>query len=674
MDGRIPPEVIERVKKLREELNYHSYRYYVLNDPMITDQEYDKMLKELSTLEKKYPELITSDSPTQRVGEKPAEGFKEVRHTTRLYSLDNTYSEEEVIEFHNRVKRLLGTDDIKYICELKIDGLSITLRYEAGRLVLAATRGDGAVGEDVTANVRTIKTIPLKLREPLDIEIRGEVFLPKSEFKNLNDERAEEGLPLFANPRNAAAGTLRQLDPREVARRNLDAFFYHIVDPRRYKLETQWDVLSFIKEIGLKTEPHAKLVEKTEMVIDYWEYWQKEKHSLDYAVDGTVIKVNSIHQQEELGYTAKSPRWAIAFKFPAEQARTKLTQVSFQVGRTGVITPVAELEPVELSGTVVRRATLHNFDYIMEKDIRVGDQVILEKAGEIIPQIIKPLSELRTGNEKPIKPPERCPVCQGPVGKGKEGEVALRCLNPACPAKLERRIMLFVSRDAMDIRGLGEKLVKRLITTGLVSNFSDLYKLTPFELAQLGSGIGDKIIANLLREIDNSRDKPLNKLLVGLGIPGVGKKLALDLAKHFKTLESLEKARIEDLLEIQGVGKELAENIYNFFHNEEVLKELDELKKFVNTKEPLKKREGILEGKKIVVTGALKNYTRKEIHDLIIALGGEVSSNVSARTDLVIVGENPGSKFEKAKKKGIKIMSEEEFLSMIEGENSHDLS
>jgi len=672
--NKVPPEVMKRAKKLREELNYHSYRYYVLNDPIITDQEYDEMLKELMMLERKYPELITPDSPTQRVGEKPAEGFKEVRHFTRLYSLDNTYSEEEVLEFHNRVKRLLGVDSLEYVCELKIDGLSITLRYESGTLVLAATRGDGVVGEDVTANVRTIKSIPLKLRKPLDIEIRGEVFLPKSEFKAINEERTEEGLPPFANPRNAAAGTLRQLDPHEVARRNLDAFFYQIVDPRRYNLETQWEVLSFMQEIGLKTEPHAKRVKDTSGIIDYWKHWQEEKHSLNYAVDGTVIKVNLIHQQEELGYTAKSPRWAIAFKFPAEQIRTKLIQVSFQVGRTGVITPVAELEPVSLSGTVVKRATLHNFDYIREKDIRVGDQVILEKAGEIIPQIIKTLPELRTGVEKVIKPPERCPVCQGTVGKEKEGEVALRCLNPACPAKLERRLRLFVSRDAMDIRGLGEKLVKRLLTANLVKNFSDLYKLTPFELAQLGTGIGDKTIANLLKEIDKSKDKPLHKLLVGLGIPGVGKKLALDLAMHFENLENLEKAEIEDLLKIQGVGIELAESIYNFFHNKEILEELNELKKFVNTKEPRKKIKGILEGKKIVVTGVLKNYTRKEIHDLIIALGGSVTTSVSSRTDLVIVGENPGSKLEKAKKSGVKTVTEDEFLDMIEGEDSNDLS
>nr|WP_245612715.1 NAD-dependent DNA ligase LigA [Kosmotoga pacifica] len=672
--GKVPHEAIERVKKLREELNYHSYRYYILNDPIITDHEYDMMLKELMNLEKKYPELITPDSPTQRVGAKPLDGFKEVRHSVRLYSLDNTYSEEEILEFDRRVKRLLGVESLEYVCELKIDGLSISLRYESGILVLAATRGDGIVGEDVTANVKTIKSIPLKLRNPLDIEIRGEVFLPKSEFKSINDERSEEGLPLFANPRNAAAGTLRQLDPKEVARRNLDAFFYQIVDPYKYRLETQWEVLDFMKEIGLKTEPNAKLVGDAMEIIEYWKRWQQDKHSLNYAVDGAVIKVNSIHQQEELGYTAKSPRWAIAFKFPAEQARTKLLDVTFQVGRTGVITPVAELEPVTLAGTVVKRATLHNFDYIKEKDIRIGDQVILEKAGEIIPQIIKPIIELRTGEEKTIEPPTECPVCGEIVGKLKEEEVALRCMNPTCPAKLERRLMLFVSRDAMDIRGLGGKMITRLISTGLVKKFSDLYKLTPFDLAQLGSGVGDKTISNLLKEIEKSKKNPLSKLLVGLGIPGVGKKLAYDLARHFVTLEALEKAGVNELLEVQGVGKELAENIYAFFHNDEIEEELKELKAYVNTEEPKKEVKGILAGKKVVVTGVLKNYTRKEIHDLITALGGEVSSSVSKRTDLLIVGENPGSKLEKAKKAGVKIITETEFQKLIKGDGANDIS
>jgi len=671
---RAPHDVIERAKKLREELNYHAYRYYVLNDPIITDEEYDRMLKELQELEKKYPELITPDSPTQRIGAKPLNGFEQVIHSSRLYSLDNTYSEEELKGFDRRIKKLLNVEQLDYVCELKIDGLSVTLRYEEGILVLGATRGDGTVGENVTKNIRTIKSIPLRLRKPLTIEIRGEVYLPKSEFKKINDERAEQELPLFANPRNAAAGTLRQLDPKEVAKRNLDAFFYQIVSPENYELETQWEVLQFLKEIGMKTEPHARLVSDISEVIEFWKEWSESRNNLDYAIDGLVVKVNRIKFQDKLGYTAKSPRWAIAFKFPAEQARTKLLDVTFQVGRTGVITPVAELEPVKLAGTIVKRATLHNFDYIRDRDIRIGDTVIVEKAGEIIPQIVKPIAETRSGKEKVIEPPSSCPVCGGKVGKAKEDEVALRCLNPACPAKTERRILLFVSRNAMDINGLGEKMIKRLVQSGFVKSPADLYKLTPFDLAQLGNGIGEKTIRNFYNELEKSRKRPLHKLLAGLGIPGVGVKLARDLAEHFKTLDALQNATIDQLLEVPGIGLELAKNIVEFFNLPKIKEEIEHLKKEVNTSEYSSKKEELLKGKKIVLTGTLKNFTRKEAEELIVSLGGKVSSSVSKNTDFVVVGENPGSKFQKAKALNVKTINEEEFIKLIREGEKNDIS
>ncbi|MFO7883091.1 MAG: NAD-dependent DNA ligase LigA [Kosmotogaceae bacterium] len=665
--ANIPEETKKRVEELREKIRYHNYRYYVKNDPVITDREYDSLMDELESLEEMYPEIITSDSPTQRVGNKPQEGFEEVRHRYRLYSLDNTYSEKEVQEFDKRVKKNLGISDFDYVCELKIDGLSISLTYENGRLVTGATRGDGYVGEDVTENIKTIKAIPLRLFENLSIEVRGEVYLPRDEFKKINDERQKNGLNPFANPRNAASGTLRQLDSREVAKRNLDAFLYQIVLPLEYDLKTQVEVLEYLNKIGFKTEPNAKNVKNVDEIIEFANNWQDKKHDLNYDVDGVVIKVNRIEYQDELGYTAKNPRWAIAYKFPAEQAITQLKKVNFQVGRLGTITPVAELDPVKLSGTIVQRATLHNFDYVEERNIREGDMVMVEKAGEIIPQVIKSIKEERDGTEKKIQPPEKCPVCGDDVGKEKEEEVAFKCLNPLCPAKVERRIRHFVSRDAMDISGVGEKLVERLVNDNIIKNPSELYKMSPKDLRQLGEGIGDKTVENFFKEIDKSRKNPLHKLLVGLGIPGVGSKLAMDLARHFGTLDKLKEATKEDLEEISGVGSDLARKISEFFNKEHIRKEIQIFEEEVNTTEELEEVETKLKGLTVVLTGKLEKLSRKEATELLTSMGANVTSSVSNNTDILVKGEDPGSKYDKAKELGVRIVEEDEFYDLIGG-------
>lgn len=658
-------EAKRRIEELRKEIDRHAYKYYVLDDPEISDVEYDRLMKELTELEDQYPELKTPDSPTVRVGLRPIDSFKEVVHEHRLFSLDNTYSAEEVMQFDKRIREALNVDSVQYVCELKIDGLSISLKYEDGLLLRGATRGNGFVGEDVTENIKAIKSIPLRLRKDLSIELRGEVYLPKDVFNELNKVRAESNLQLFANPRNAAAGTLRQLDPREVSKRKLSAFFYQIVEPERFGLKSQSEQLEFLRTIGLKVEPNFEVADGTEDVIEFWKKWSGLKSSLNYAVDGTVVKVEDLHLQQELGYTTKAPRWAIAFKFPAEQATTKLTGVTLGVGRLGTITPVAELEPVQLAGTTVKRASMHNFDFVREKDIRIFDTVIVEKAGEIIPQIVKSIPDKRTGEEQRINPPSQCPVCGGQVGKERVEDVALKCLNPACPAKLSRRIQFFCSRDAMDIEGLGEKLVERIVEAGLVKRPSDLYKLSENDLLDLGEGIGEKKAGKLIEAIDKSRKNPLFKLITGLGIPGVGSKLARDLSNYFGSLHALISASEMELKEVSGIGEQLASDIRNYLSAAGVREEIEELMKYVNTQEESVGGVKPLKGLKFVVTGTLPNYSRKEIQEKIIELGGEVVSSVSKNTDYLLVGENPGSKEGKARSLGIKIIGEKEFEEMV---------
>lgn len=662
--SRVPEEIRKRVEQLREEIEYHNYRYYVLAQPVITDEEYDKLMRELIELERQYPELVTPDSPTQRIGEKVLDEFRSVPHTEPMLSLDNTYSEEEIREFDERVKRLLDRKEVVYVAELKIDGVSVSLRYENGRFMQGLSRGDGTRGDDISENLKRVRSIPLRLRKPVTVEVRGEVYMPTEVFEKLNEERQKRGEPLFANPRNAAAGTLRQLDTRITAERHLDSFIYYVLKPEQYGLKTQWDALNWLRELGFKVNPHSRLCGSIDEVIDYWKEWTQKRRELGYWVDGVVVKVNDFELQRALGTTAKAPRWAIAFKFPSEHARTKIVGVTVQVGRTGTLTPVAELEPVQLAGTIVKRASLHNFDYIKEKDIRIGDWVYIEKAGGIIPQVVSVIESLRTGNEIPVEPPAQCPVCGGKVGKVEIGEVALKCLNPHCPAKLKRSLETLASRNALDIKGLGEKLIDRLVDSGLVKDIADLFYLTPFELSQLGPGIGQKTIANLLSEIDKAKKAPLHRWITALGIPLVGEKTAYVLAQNFRSLKKLAQATVDQLTQIPGIGEEIARSVVEYFRNEktkEILEKLEKAGVKLEEAAPVEVSD-VLKGLTFAVTGSLKNFTRNEIEEFIVAHGGKVTDSVSKKTDYLIVGENPGSKLLKAQQLGVKILSEEEFL------------
>ncbi len=660
----VSEKIKQEVEKLRKEIEYHNYRYYVLAHPIISDEEYDKLMKKLIELEEKYPELKTPDSPTQRVGGQLIEGFETVEHSEPMLSLDNTYNENDIRNFHEKIRKVVG--DVQYVAELKIDGVSIALRYENGLLVRAITRGDGLKGDDVTANVKTVKSIPLRLPEPLTIEVRGEIFMPVQYFEEFNRQREEEGLLPFANPRNATAGTLHLLDPLQVAQRKLDSFMYYVVKPQQYDLKTQWDALKFLEKLHFKINPHSKLLNSIEEVIDYWKEWTERRKKLEYWIDGIVVKVNNFEQQNELGWTAKSPRWAIAFKFPAQQVRTKVLNITFQVGRTGTITPVAEFEPVELEGSIVKRASLHNFDYIKENDIRVGDCVFIEKAGGIIPQISYVLKELRDGNEIEIIPPDKCPECGGPVGKESGDYVAYKCLNPHCPAKLKRHIEVFVSRQAMDIQGLGPKIISKIVDAGLVNDIADLYYLNIFDLAQI-SGLGPKMISNILSEIEKSKQNPIEKLLVGLGIPGVGEKIAKVLAKKYKSVEELSKADITELSEIEGIGEDIAKSIVEYFSSPKTKEILEKLRKAgVNLKSEETTASNILDGLTFCVTGTLENFSREEVKRFIESLGGHFTDNLTKKTDYLLLGTNPGSKLEKAKKFGVKILNEQEFFKMLE--------
>ncbi len=664
--NEIPEEIKKRAEKLRKEIEYHNYRYYTLDDPVITDYEYDMLLKELIDLENKYPALKTPNSPTQRIGAKILDGFSPVRHPSLMYSLDNIYSFEELKEFDERIKKLIGRDELEYVCEMKIDGLSIRLKYEKGELVMAATRGDGEVGENVTDNARTVRTIPLLLNEPIDVEVRGEIYMSFTEFKKLNLIRQHQELPLFANPRNAAAGTLRQLDTSEVARRHLDSFIYTLENPRKYGITTQWDALQFMKKIGFKVNGESRIAKNLEEVKAYLEWCNKRREEIDYPIDGVVLKVNSFELQENLGFTAKAPRWAIAYKFQAEQVRTKILKVTVQVGRTGTLTPVAELEPVRLAGTTVKRASLHNFDYVKERDIRVGDTVIIEKAGEIIPQVVKPIVEERKGDEKKIEPPSTCPICGGPVGKIEPQDVALRCLNPYCPAKLEAWIENFASRKAMDIHGLGTKLIKKLIESGRIKDPADIYGLDKEFISKLEK-MGEKSAQNLIEEIEKSKSLPFYRLITAIGIPMVGETTARLLEKRYHNIEELQNAKKEDLIKINGIGEKVATSIVQFFSLDRTKEMIEKLKSHgvgTGSAPSTSKILSALSGKRFVITGTLSK-PREEIKQRLLELGGIVGEDVSSKTDYLVVGENPGSKLDKAKKLGIKIIDEKQLEEII---------
>ncbi|HXL02769.1 MAG TPA: NAD-dependent DNA ligase LigA [Candidatus Atribacteria bacterium] len=665
-------EDIEKVKQeienLRAIIRHHDYCYYVLNNPEISDEEYDALFKKLQELEAKYPELITPDSPTQRVAGQPQEGFATFLHYRPLLSLSNAFTPEEVRDFDKRVKRMLKAESLDYVVELKIDGLAVNLRYENGIFVRGATRGDGVVGEDVTLNLKTIHSIPLRLRGdriPRVIEVQGEAYMRKKDLERLNEERKKEGEPLFANTRNAAAGSLRQLDPRITAQRKLDIFNYgaFVIDSD-YEPSTHWELLNYLKELGFKINPHIQLISDIEEAIRIHEKWEKERKNLDYDIDGLVIKVNSLSYHEMLGATSRSPRWAIAYKFESTYAITQVLDIEVNVGRTGILTPVAVLEPVNVGGAIVKRATLHNEDEIKRKDVRIGDWVMVARAGEVIPEIAGVLKERRMGEEKVFVMPRECPVCHSRAMR-EEGEVAWRCINASCPAQIKERIRHWASRDAMDIEGLGEKLIDQLVEGGWVKTIPDLYRLNKETLLQL-ERMGNKSADNLLRAIERSKRRELPRFIYALGIPHVGQFIARLLVEQFGSLDKLKEAKEEELLAIEGIGPTVAESVRQFFSNPQNRHMLEELKSLgVGPEELKKKEEGPLAGKTFVFTGTLSNFSRDEARALVEERGGRAADTVSSRVDYVVVGENPGSKLAVAREKGIKILTEEEFYQLL---------
>lgn len=655
--------IIERAEALRKAIRHHSYLYYVLDRPEITDFEFDKLYRELVDLEAAHPELVTPDSPTQRVGGKASDDFRKVRFRKPMLSLTNVFNGEELREFDRRVKNGLGTEDVQYVTELKIDGLSMNLVYEEGRLVQGLTRGDGRVGEDVTANVKTIRTIPLFIENaPPYMEIRGEVYMPRASFARLNEERDEAGLMPFANCRNAAAGSLRQLDPHVTAARNLDFFAYAIGETEGLAVHTQEELLKQLEAFHFRVNPNYRLWDSIEGVIEGVAEWEEKRRELPYDTDGMVVKVNDFRQQDALGATVKDPKWATAYKYPPEEAVTQVERIVVTMGRTGVLTPSADLAPVRLAGTTVKRATLHNLDFIREKDIREGDWVRIYKAGEIIPEVAAVLTEKRTGAEKEFHMPEACPVCGGKVARV-EGEAAYRCTNPQCGGVVREKLIHFASRDAMDIEGLGPSVVDSLLAYGLVKDPADFYTLRAEELQQI-ERMGEKRAANLVAAAADSRRRGLAKLLFALGIRFLGAKGAELLTAKYHTIDAVMAASVEDLQETDGIGKVIAQSVYDYFHDERSLELVEKLKRAgVATEEVKEDAEGAaFAGERAVLTGKLTAMGRREAGDLIRRLGGEVQSSVTKTTTLVIAGADAGSKLDKARAQGIPVITEEEFL------------
>lgn len=666
----------KKIEELREKIRYHNYQYYVLNNPIISDAEYDQLMKGLMELEKKYPQYISPSSPTQRVGIAPVSEFATVRHITSMLSLSNAFSDKELIAFDQRIRKLVPQEKINYVVELKIDGLAIALVYENGIFIRGATRGDGVIGEDITSNLRTIKTIPLKLfgKDIFPrIEAYGEVYMRKSDFKRLNAERMKKEESLFANPRNAAAGSVRQLDPRITAQRHLDTFIYRGTFVEGYKFNNHMEVLNYLKEIGFKVNPHIKLCQDIGEAINYSQQWTEKKEELDYEIDGMVIKINSLRMREELGSTTRSPRWAIAYKFPAQQTTTKVRNIIVQVGRTGALTPVALLDPVKISGSVVQRATLHNEDEIRRKDVRIGDTVLVQKAGEVIPEVVKIIKEKRTGKEKEFAMPSKCPVCGTKVFRP-EGEVVSRCNSLTCPAQIKERIRHFASRDALDIEGLGPAIIDQLVEKRLIRDISDLYFLKRENIISL-ERMAEKSADNLLYAIEKSKKKSLSHLIYGLGIRYVGVHTSEVITRYYPTLDEFKKTHLEELIEINEIGPKIAESITLFFKEKENLDIIERLRNaglnFGQEEEKMEEEKGtqILTGKQFVLTGTLIEFTRTKAKEMISELGGRVTVSVSKKTDYVVAGENPGSKYEKAKKIGVSIINEEEFKRIINNRN-----
>lgn len=656
----------KRMTELAEMISYHDRRYYVEDSPEISDYEYDMLMKELAALEAEHPDLMLPNSPTQRVAGRPVDEFAQVEHRVSMLSLDNCYSEDELREHDRRVSKWLEGEPVEYVVELKIDGLGIALVYEEGVLVRGATRGDGSAGEDVTSNVKTIRSIPLRLDESSNLrnaEVRGEVYLPLKGFRRLNKEREEAGQPLFANPRNAAAGSIRQLDPKVAASRPLDAIFYSLSYSSESMPETHSECLEALRKAGLKTSPVVQKLGNIDDVIRHIKDWESRRDEVDYEIDGMVVKVDSLDQQTRLGSTAKNPRWAIAYKFPAKQMTTKLLDIRVQVGRTGALTPVAVLEPVEIGGVTVSRATLHNEGEVERKGLLIGDRVLVERAGDVIPQIVKPILEARTGSERPFRMPSACPAC-GSEAVREEDEAVRRCYNASCPAQVKERLLHFCSRDAMDIEGLGPALIDQLVDAHKVDSVADLYALDYEALVSL-EGVGDKSARNFLSAIDASRGKSFERLLFALGIRHVGFTTARDLAAHFGSMEALMSASVDDLSGVQGVGDVVAASVRGFFDNESNIALVESLKDLGISMTASKRTSGPLEGKTFIFTGELESMTRPEAGSVVESLGGNVSSSVTKATDFVVVGASPGSKADKARKMGKTILSEAEFLAMV---------
>ena len=676
----------EKYEKLRKEIEKHNNLYYNEDNPIISDMEYDKLIRELRDLEESNPDLKVeyeiknskvgsgsekseneNVSPTEKIGGIASEKFSKVRHRVPMLSLSNTYNISEIEDFDKRVKKIIDVKKkIDYVLELKLDGLSISLIYENGVLKQGITRGDGQIGEDVTENIMEIESIPKKLKEPISLEVRGEVILPISEFSRINQEREDEGEDVFANPRNAAAGTIRQLDKSIVKERKLDCYLYYLVNAEEYGMKTHKESIEYIEKLGFKTTKIFELYNdfgKLEKAIDVW---KTKREKLDYETDGLVIKVNEFEHYDELGYTTKSPRWAIAYKFPAEQVKTKLYDVTFQVGRTGVVTPVAELEAVNLSGSVVKRASLHNFDEIRRKEIKIGDNVIIEKAAEIIPQVVNVVFEDRKGDEKDIEVPTNCPICDSELVK-EEGQVALKCLNPQCPEKVKREIAYFVSRDAMNITGLGEKIVEKFIELGKIKTVVDIYSLKNYaeELENLEK-MGKKSVENLINSVEESKKQGFSKVLYALGIPFVGKFNANLLTKNYNSIELLKEKSIEDLLEIKGIGDKVAVAVHTYLNDENNWAKIVALKEIglqfeAEKAEEEKIEDNPIKGKSFLATGKLEKYKRNDIKDIILAKGGNYLSGVTKKLDYLIAGEKAGSKLSKAEELGVRVLTEEEF-------------
>ncbi len=678
---QVTPEVKQRVQELRQLLMSASYAYYVLDNPVMEDAVYDQLYRELSDLETQYPELVTPESPTQRVGEKPASQFSSVRHNIPLYSLENAFNMEEFAKWQERWQRYAPSlikgqqEGFEYVCELKIDGSALALTYENGILVRGVTRGDGITGEEITQNVRTIRSIPLQLNTetpPPVVEVRGEAFLPLDVFEQINQEREEAGEPLFANPRNAAAGTLRQLDPRIVDRRRLDFFPYTLHIPGKDDAEvarTQWAALELLQKLGFRVNPNRKLCASLEDVRDYYNYWDIERRNLPYMTDGVVVKLNSFALQEQLGFTQKFPRWAIALKYPAEEAPTRVEAIAINVGRTGALTPLAHLHPVQLAGTTVQRATLHNSDYIAQLDLRTGDTVIIRKAGEIIPEVVRVLPELRPEGTQPFQMPTHCPVCNQPVVR-QAGEAVTRCINASCPAILKGALTHWASRNALDINGLGEKIVQQLVDQGVVRSVADLYDLTPEQLASL-ERMGKKLAEKLVDAIANSKTQPWSRVLYGLGIRHVGSVNAQTLTQQFPRVEQLAGASAANIEGVYGIGPEIAQSVSQWFQvpaNQTLIDRLRNagLQLAAQVETTAERKSQPLSGKTFVITGTLPTLKRDEAKELIQKAGGKVTNSVSTKTDYLVVGEDAGSKLEKAQTLGITQLSEAQLLELLE--------